>query len=71
MHVDIVQVNVLPRLIYNCEAWSSMTKNDYETLKSLQLNYLRSIMELPKGAPTNALYLESGILPIKYEIEKR
>ena len=61
----------LPRLIYNCEAWSNMTKNDYETLKSQQLNYLRSIMELPKGAPIAALYLELDILPIKYEIEMR
>ena len=61
----------LPRLIYNCEAWSNMTKNDYETLKSQQLNYLRSIMELPKGAPIAALYLELGILPIKYKIEMR
>ena len=59
----------LPRLIYNCEAWSNMTKNDYETLKFLQLNYLRSIMELSKGAPIAALYLELGILPITYEIE--
>ena len=48
-----------------------MTKNDYETLKSLQLNYLRSIMKLPKGAPIAALYLELGILPIKYETEVR
>ena len=48
-----------------------MTKNDYETLKSLQLNYLRGIMELPKGASIAALYLELGILPIKYEIEMR
>ena len=48
-----------------------MTKNDYETSKSQQLNYLRSIMELPKGAPIAALYLELGILPIKYEIEMR
>ena len=61
----------LPRLIYNCEAWSNMTKNDYETLKSQLLNYLRSIMELPKGAPIAALHLELGILPIKYEIEMR
>ena len=51
----------LPRLIYNCEAWSNITKNDYETLQSLQLNYLRNIMELPKGAPIAALYLELGI----------
>ena len=40
----------LPRLIYNCEAWSNMTKNDHETLQSLQLNYLWNIMELPKGS---------------------
>ena len=61
----------LPRLIYNCEAWSNMTKYDYETLQSLQLNYLRNIMELPKGAPIAALYLELGILPIKYETGMR
>ena len=61
----------LPRLIYNCEARSNMTKNDYETLKSLQLNYLWSIMELPKGAPIAALYLELDILPIKYETEMK
>ena len=28
-------------------------------------------MELPKGAPIAALYLELGILPIKYDIEMR
>ena len=60
----------LPRLIYNFEAWSNMT-NDYETLQSLQLNYLRNIMELPKGAPIAALYLELGILPLKNKIEMR
>ena len=54
----------LPRLIYNYEAWSNMTKNDYETLKFLQLNYLWSIMELPKEAPIAALYLELSIVPI-------
>ena len=61
----------LPRLICNCEAWSNMTKNDYETLRSQQLNYLRGIMELSKGASIAALYLELGILPIKYDIEMR
>ena len=28
-------------------------------------------MELPNGAPIAALYLELGVLPIKYEIEMR
>ena len=43
-----------------------MTKNDYETLKFPQLDYLRNIMELPKGISIAALYLELGILPVKY-----
>ena len=28
-------------------------------------------MEVPKSTPTAALFLELGILPIQYEIEKR
>ena len=61
----------LPRLIYSSETWSNITKNHYGTLQSLQLNYLRIIMKLPKEAPIAALYFELGILPIKYEIKMR
>ena len=57
----LILYRFLPRLIYNSEAWSNMTKNDYETLQFLQLNYLRNIVELPKGAPIAALYLVLGI----------
>ena len=28
-------------------------------------------MEVPKSTPTDALFLELGILPFQYEIEKR
>ena len=57
----------LPRLIYNCEAWSGLTTKDLKTLKSSQLSYLRRILEVSKGVPTAALYLEFGILPISFE----
>ena len=59
----------LPRLIYNCEAWSGLTTKDLKTLKSSQLSYLRRILEVSKGVPTAALYLELGALPISFEIE--
>ena len=61
----------LPRLIYNCESWSNMTDKDYQALQSAQLLYLRNVMEVPRGTPIAALYLELGILPIQFEIEKR
>ena len=61
----------LPRLIHNCESWSNMTPKDYKALQSAQLLYLRNVMEVSRATPTVALFLELGILPIRFEIEKR
>ena len=61
----------LPRLIYNCEAWSNISENDYKQLQNAQLSFLRRVMEVPKSTPVAATFLEFAILPIRYEIEKR
>ena len=61
----------MPRLIYNCEAWSNLTPKDYLTLQASQLTYLRNVLEVSKATPIAAMYLELGILPVKYEIEMR
>ena len=61
----------LPRLIYNCESWSNLKTKDYQALQSVQLSYLRSVMEVPGSTPIAALFLELSVLPIKFEIEQR
>ena len=59
----------LPPLIYNCESWSDKTPKDYKGLQSAQLLYLRNVMEeVSRATPTVALFLELGILPIRFEI---
>ena len=58
----------LPRLIFNCEAWSGLTTKDLKTLKSSELSYLRGILQVSKGVPTAALYLKLGVLSISFEI---
>ena len=58
----------LPRLIYSCEAWSNLYKNDYIMLQNKQLNYLRNVMEVSKAVPIAALYLDLGVLPIAHHI---
>ena len=60
----------LPRLIYNCESWPNMIPKDYKVLQSVQLRYLRNVMGVSRASPTVALFLELGILPIRFEIEK-
>ena len=61
----------VPRLIYNAEAWSSLTEANIQCLHKAQLHYLRRVLESPKSTPTAALFLDLGILPIQYEIEKK
>ena len=61
----------LPRLIYNAKAWSSLTEASIQCLQKAQLHYLRRVLEIPKSTPTAALFLDLGILPIQYEIEKK
>ena len=60
----------LPCLIYNCEAWSSISENDYRQLQNAQLTFLRRVMEVSKSTPVAAIFLELSILPIRYEIEQ-
>ena len=57
--------------IYNCEAWSNLTPKDYLTLQASQLTYLRNVLEVSKATPISTIYLELGILPVRYEIEIR
>ena len=61
----------IPMLIYNCETWSNLTPKDYLTLQASQLNFLRNVLEVSKATPTAVMYLELGILPVRYEIEMR
>ena len=61
----------IPGLIYNCETWTNITSKDYASLRKSKLSFLRRALELPRSVPTAALYLELGILPIKYEIAIR
>ena len=61
----------LPRLIYNAEAWPSLTEANIQCLLKAQLHYLKRVLEVPKSTPTAALFLDLGILPIQYEIEKK
>ena len=59
----------LLRLLYNCEAWSNLNKNDIKSIQASQLSYLGCVMKVPKSTPVAVLYLELGGLPVKYEIE--
>ena len=58
----------IPRLIYNCEVWSNLTPKDHLTLQTSHLTYLRNVLEVSKATPVAAMYLEPGILSVRYKV---
>ena len=58
-------------VLYNSQAWSNLTKQDVSQLQTVQLKYLKRIFHAPPSTSNCFIFLETGKLPIKYEIHIR
>ena len=61
----------LSTTLFNSQAWSNLRKKDIDELRVLQLKFLKRIIGVASSASNSFTYLELGVLPIEYEIEKR
>ena len=61
----------LATLLHNCQAWRNLTNNDLKKLEIMQLRYLKRIMRAPLSTPNAFVFLEFGVLPVKYVIHTR
>ena len=57
--------------LYNSEAWHGVTNSHIEQLSKVDHQLLRSILSAHSKIPTEFLYLETGVLPVKYVISSR
>ena len=58
-------------LLFNCQAWTNLLKDDMKKLETIQLKYLKRILRAPQSTSNCFVYLELGILPISYIIHIR
>ena len=58
-------------LLFNSEIWYGLTKNDILELEGIDKLLLRKLLKAHSKTPIESLYLELGILPIKYIIKNR
>ena len=63
--------NLISSLLTNAEAWYNVTQADIDLLESADESLIRRILECPLSTPKEMLYLELGILPIRYIIQMR
>ena len=62
---------LLNGFLTNSEAWYGVTSQEITYLEQVDELYLRKILEVPSSSPKCMLYLEFGILPIRFVIKSR
>ena len=58
-------------ILTNSEVWNGLSENDYKELEVVDEYLLRGILESHYKVAKESLYLETGLLPIRYIIKKR
>ena len=61
----------LSTILFNSGTWSNLRKKDLESLRTLQLKYLKRSIGVASSTANAFVFLELGVLPIEFEIEKR
>ena len=61
----------IPSTLFNSEAWSNLTEKNISALTTIQMRYLKKMMGVRQATTNSFIYLELGVLPMRYEIHKR
>ena len=62
---------LISSLLTNAEAWYNVLQADVDILESVDEDLMRKILEAPVSTPIEMLYLELGVVPIRYKIKER
>ena len=58
-------------VLFNSECWYNLTEAELNLLETVDLMFLRKLLEVPKGTPKEMLYLELGCRPFREIIRER
>ena len=74
-HFEIAKINrnayIISSMLSSSEIWYGVTKQELEKLEQVDEMFLRNLMECSYSVPKDLLYLELGVLPIRYIIQTR
>ena len=65
------QAMFLNGTLFNSEAWQGITDNEVEILEKADKALLRSLINAHSKMPVEALFLETGTIPIRYVLKSR
>ena len=68
--IILLIVILRPSILYACEAYYNLKENELRQIERIEENYLRKVLNTTKGCPIVQLYLETGHIPARLEIQK-
>ena len=68
MQIELFSKLIKPILLYGCEIWGF---GNLDIIERVQLKFLKMILNLKKSTPSYMVYGESGLYPLKIDIQTR
>ena len=62
---------LLSSLLCNSESWYNGTEAELNLIESVDLQFFRRILNVPKSTPKEMFYLEFGCIPLRHIVRKR
>ena len=59
-----------PSILYACDVYYNLKETEIRQIERIEENYLRKVLNTTRGCPIVQLYLESGHIPARLEIQK-
>ena len=66
--LDIWELAVLPKLLYNSDCWMDISTDTMKELEDIQLTFYRCLLAVGSGCPLPSLYWETGGTLIKNRV---
>ena len=62
--IKIIETILIPKILYGCETWTNIAKQQIDKLEKIQKDALQRIFTIPRTTSRFGSYFECGILPI-------
>lgn len=70
-HIMMYKTMYLPVVLFNSSCWCNLTRENFASLATSQLKFLKRILHTPSSTANSITHLELGIIPMEFEIHKR
>ena len=68
--IILLKAIVRPSILYSCEAYYDLKENELRQIERIEESFLRKLLKTTKGCTITQLYLEVGVYPARFEIQR-